>query len=74
MLTRPPDPRRAATRARQRRYLRRVESGLVVVPVECDGAILTMLIATGWLREAHADDRAKVGDAIARLLADASSE
>jgi hypothetical protein len=95
VLTRPPAVAarpRAATRARrrlaQREYRRRFDSGRMVVAVEVGGAVVEMLVATGWLIEGSnpdakkndirvrqygtSDDRKKIAKAIAAMLAEAA--
>jgi hypothetical protein len=64
-----PDP--SAT-ARQRRFRRRQRHGLMPVTIEVDSAIVAMLVETRWLAERDAGDKAAIGHAIERLLADAA--
>ena len=66
-----PSSRRQARAARDKRYRARSGRGLMVVPVEIDGAMLDFLIATHWLAESEAADRAAIGAAIGDLLTDA---
>ena len=83
MLERPPPTdadRKERRRRAQRDYRRRYDAGCMVVPVEVDGAMIAMLIATGWLIKDESEDhkkrtdaepdRAKIGQAITALLAD----
>jgi hypothetical protein len=62
-------PAQRAT-ARQRRHRARVRRGERVAPVVFGEAVLDTLVALRWLREDEAEDRAKVGEAIAALLTD----
>jgi hypothetical protein len=56
--------------ARQRRFRRRLRLGLTPVTVEVAAETIAMLIETRWLREADASDKAAIGRAIERMLAD----
>jgi hypothetical protein len=67
MLDRRADRRHTAS-ARQRRYRRRLRDGAVPVMVDVSAAILTMLVATGWLAEADSGDRWKIGEALSAML------
>ena len=69
---RPPDRQRARRRLRQQRYRQRVRDGRIVAPVPVDAATIDFLVRTRWLAECDADDRRKIGDAIARMLKDAA--
>jgi hypothetical protein len=66
MLERPaPHDRHARFRARRR-------AGKACYQVELGGEELTFLIRTRWLQEGEAGDRASVGAALTRMLADAA--
>jgi hypothetical protein len=58
--------------ARQRRYRRRLRTGAMPVTVDIDAPIVAMLVETRWLREADSADKAAIGRAIERMLADAA--
>jgi hypothetical protein len=60
--------RQAARRARDQRHRRRLREGRVVVPVEVDERMLTLLVRLHWLRECDAAEREKIAAAINRLL------
>ena len=66
----PPADRRRAWR--QREYRARQANGSIVVGVELDGEVVNRLIAWGWLQSDEADDKRKIGAALARMLADAA--
>lgn len=69
MLDRPDHNRRAEQRRlRDRRHRERLKAHKRVALVEFDGAILDLLLRTGWAREAELGDARAVGEAIARLL------
>jgi hypothetical protein len=55
-------------RARARAYRQRVAAGRIVVEVEICREILDAMITWGWLDERDAEDRAKIGRAIAAHL------
>jgi hypothetical protein len=61
--------RQAAKAARDRRLRARRKACRIVVPVEVDGDVLTLLVQTGWLVEADAASREKIGEAITAALA-----
>jgi hypothetical protein len=61
---------RSSAAERQRRRWGRIRRGEAVAPVTFNAPILDTLIALRWLAEHDATDRAKVGDAIGRMLAD----
>jgi hypothetical protein len=92
MLHRSPasDRKRNAKRERRRlaqqRYRARFDAGKFTVTVEIDGAVVEMLVSTGWLIEGKiqvdninlktkggtSDDRKKIGMAIAAMLSEAA--
>jgi hypothetical protein len=45
-----------------------------VALVRYTGAVLNMLIATRWLDESEAHNRRQVGEALARMAADAAKD
>jgi hypothetical protein len=61
------DRRRELRRERKKRREMREAAGLACCMVEYDGAMLQFLIATHWLAEADADDRAKVSAAVGAM-------
>jgi hypothetical protein len=67
---------RAAKRERrrlaQRRYRARFDAGRFTVAVEIDGAVVEMLLATGWLIDGERDDRKKIGMALSAMVAEAA--
>jgi hypothetical protein len=71
MLERP-QPSETRRRARHARHRRCLKAGIVVAPVEIDGAVLDMLIRLRWLVERDAADRGKIGEAVARMLRDSA--
>jgi hypothetical protein len=73
MLDRPTRDRRQAATRRQRRYRRRQRDGSMPITIDVDGPIVAMLVATGWLREADAGDRAKIAAAVTAMLKDAAA-
>jgi hypothetical protein len=74
MLDRPPRKGTGSVgqAERTRRYRRRQANGRAVYPVEADGDVVGLLIRLHWLDERDASDKAAVGRAIARMLADAA--
>jgi hypothetical protein len=44
-----------------------------VAPVEYSGAIIDLLVDLGWLDLAQSEDRAQIGAAISRMIADAAA-
>ncbi len=56
-------------RVRQRWCRVRRAKGIVVVPVEVDWRVLDLLIKMGWVAEADARSRERIGRAIAERLA-----
>jgi hypothetical protein len=70
MLERSPKSTKAEQRrARDRRLRARRKAGRACYLVEIDGAILDLLLRTGWASEAELSDARAVGTAITRLLA-----
>jgi hypothetical protein len=69
MLKRPDSP---PPRERHRRFRRRRRAGIACTTVEYTAEVIDMLIRLAWLDEASASDRAAVGSAISRLVADAA--
>jgi len=70
MLQKVPKAVKAASlKARQKRCRLRQRAGVMVVPVEIDGQVLDLLIKMGWVTEADAGSREKVGQAIGQRLA-----
>jgi hypothetical protein len=63
-------PKSGYTRLRDYRARRR--NGEAIATVTYGPKVLDLLLAAGWLREADAGDRTRVGAAIAAMLADAS--
>ena len=55
---------------RQRRARARRRRGEVIAPVPVCGSVLDVLVELRWLGDKDAADRAKVGLAIASMLAD----
>jgi len=65
------DRHRAQRRKWQRDYRKR--GGLIkIAPVPYDATTLDYLIALGWLKESDSKDRRKIGDGIARALAESA--
>jgi hypothetical protein len=62
--------RRAARKARDARHRARLKRGVRVARVEFDGAILDLLLRTGWAREEELSDANAVGRALAAMLAE----
>jgi hypothetical protein len=56
--------------ARTKRYRARLASGCRIAPVPYSDDVVDALIDLGWLAMSDSEDRAKVGDAISRMLAD----
>jgi hypothetical protein len=67
-------PRSAAATARQRTFRRRLRLGLMPITVECDCSIVDLLIRLKWLEELDSADKAAIGHAIARMLADTAEK
>jgi hypothetical protein len=63
------DRRRASRRERKQRWKRRQRRGRIVVPVEIGEAVISGLVAVGWL-DADVTDARRIGAAIAAMLAD----
>ena len=61
-----PDPKRERKRARDRRRYQRELAGRAIASVEYSPEVASYLARYGWLREGDT-----VGDAIARMLAEA---
>ena len=59
-------------RLRERSYRQRVRTGLRAAPVEYDADLLDFLIRTGWLADADAGDKHKIGTAISAVMRDAA--
>lgn len=59
---------RHRARERDRRYRKRLAAGVVTVAVEVDAVVLNFLIATRWLDESEAGDKARIAEAIAAML------
>ena len=75
MLERPTthNPSRAELkRLRDQRHRQRLKAGKAVALVEYDGAVLDLLLRTGWAAEAELTDARAVGRAIGAMVADAS--
>jgi hypothetical protein len=85
MLQRPPARRRQRNDKRERRrlaerdYRRRFKAGKFTVAVEIDDRVVDMMLAPVWLKSGEisdklttADDRKKIGAAIASMLAEAA--
>jgi hypothetical protein len=74
MLVRP--DRRATVRARRRlataQCRERVKKHQALAKVTIDGAIIGMLIRTGWLSEAEATNNKSIGRALTEMLRDAA--
>jgi hypothetical protein len=64
--------RRAAWARAARRRRARAKACEAVAGVTYTGAVLDLLVRTGWLDERAAGDRRAVGLAISRLLADSA--
>ena len=71
MLERSTHSRRRAEfrRLRDQRLRDRRKAGRIVVPVEIDGEVLTLLIRTRWLLERDSTDARAIGEAIGAALA-----
>lgn len=65
---------RAAASARQRRYRARLRAGAMPIMIEIGAATITMLIATEWLAERDAGDRAKIAAALTGMIADTAAK
>jgi hypothetical protein len=63
---------RRSRRDRFARYRARRRNGRMAVTVELGPEVLDMLIRAHWLEERHAGDRMAIGQAIARMLAEAA--
>jgi hypothetical protein len=72
LSARPSAELRRPARDRARAYRRRIKGCRVMVPVEVGPEVVDLALRTGWLLEADACDRRKVGEAIACMLADAA--
>lgn len=59
----------AGRRARQAAYRRRRATGVVIVAVPVDAALVELLVKTGWLAPGEFHSRAALADAIARMHA-----
>jgi hypothetical protein len=66
------DRRRAAARARHRRWRSRQQKDEAVYPVVVSYAVIHALIDWGWLQESESADRRQVAKAIADMLTDAA--
>jgi hypothetical protein len=65
-------PRRRQASARTRRARRRAREGKAMAMFEYDARVLNFLIETRWLAESDAGDKAKIGEAVTRMVADAA--
>jgi hypothetical protein len=70
MHKRPPSPA-DRNAAKQRRYRERLAKHQIAVVVPVDEAFISFLIRTGWLAERDSHKRARIADAIARMIAEA---
>jgi hypothetical protein len=66
--------RRASKTKSQHDWRTRTKAGEAVFPVRAGGSVLNMLCANGWLSQADAADRKKVGAAIASMIAESAKD
>ena len=64
----PSPSRQQSRRDRDRRYRRRARRGLMVVPVEVGGDMVSFLRATDWLKPDEADSKQAIGEAIGEMV------
>jgi hypothetical protein len=57
---------------RQRRYRQRLRDGEMTVAFQIDAEVIDLLIRSGWLSEAEADNRAAIGRAVSAMLRDSA--
>jgi hypothetical protein len=64
--------RQELKRLRDQRHRERLRACKAVALVEYDGAVLDLLLRTGWAREEELSDAHAVGRAISAMLADSA--